>query len=691
MKKTYKEFVDAMSKTHLMTREFERRLKKHPDFLNVVCRGVESGDAVYQFVLGQLYKHGIFAEPDDEIGYKYYELSAEQGYLPAQIALGDAYICEYQYDLGMKWLQVAAAQNSSEAQYRIGLAYQHGEGVPQNHRKAVAWHRKAALQNHVLAMHNLGACYANGTGVKKDNRIAVQWHLKSASLGDMFSQAWLGASYQFGIEIKKNYKEAAKWYRMAAEQGDSYSQNNLGYLYWSGKGVAKDYGEAIKWYRRAAKQEDVFRKDRNSAVDTAQCNLGVCYSKGQGVKKSMENAVKWYRKAAEKGDDKAQYSLGRCYEKGEGVKKDLAIATHWFIKAACQKHKEAAEKLVAISYALKKFSCAAYWVKVAKKLESKKVGKWTEILKSSKRKEALNHLSFKVEGNQIRTLIDGKVIQGDWVYPDFWEMLSAVEKNGDYTCLLCSCGVPGCVGKDETFHTFRHGNVIAWNIEVPEPARMVSFEISDYLHAIRDGLRQTLKYLEEHKDIRENAEEPSMDDLPWWHNLDCVKGTLDDIERTMSQIKIDLSEWEKIEWPQTLQNKRILAVAKRGDANAQFKAGQIYDTSDCIDRDDDGRLYKMGMFFFDPDEARLDKSELEDYDKVESREVYIDDLVKEGRKAFVWYHKAAKQGHLEAIEKVAGCYGWGYGVKKNKALANRWWRKAEKLGSKLAQRYLVRL
>ena len=44
----------------------------------------------------------------------------------------------------MKWMAKAAVKDFPPAQYCLGLSYLIGDGVPQDHEKALYWIRKAA-------------------------------------------------------------------------------------------------------------------------------------------------------------------------------------------------------------------------------------------------------------------------------------------------------------------------------------------------------------------------------------------------------------------------------------------------------------------------------------------------------------------------------------------------------------------
>jgi TPR repeat protein len=121
-----------------------------------------------------------------------------------------------------------AEQGDAVAQYNLGIMYQNGRGVIQDHKEAVKWYRKAADQGNVGAQYNLGVMHAIGEGVPQD------------------------------------YKEADKWYRTAAEQGDSNAQNSLGIMYAKGEGVPQDYIQAHMWLNIAGANGDengIFNRD----------------------------------------------------------------------------------------------------------------------------------------------------------------------------------------------------------------------------------------------------------------------------------------------------------------------------------------------------------------------------------------------------------------------------------------------
>ncbi len=78
----------------------------------------------------------------------------------------------------------AAEQGDAEAQYRLGLVYQNGQGVPQDYSEAMNLYRMAVEQGHSGAMNNLGFMYYQGQGVPQDDVRAHLWFSLAAAGAD---------------------------------------------------------------------------------------------------------------------------------------------------------------------------------------------------------------------------------------------------------------------------------------------------------------------------------------------------------------------------------------------------------------------------------------------------------------------------------------------------------------------------
>jgi TPR repeat protein len=85
----------------------------------------------------------------------------------------------------------AAATNSPEAEYQLGLMYANGVGGPQDDAAARAMFEKAAEQNHPGALEWMGAFAESGRGGPKDSNAAKAYYEKAVALGNEDAKAGL--------------------------------------------------------------------------------------------------------------------------------------------------------------------------------------------------------------------------------------------------------------------------------------------------------------------------------------------------------------------------------------------------------------------------------------------------------------------------------------------------------------------
>jgi len=82
------------------------------------------------------------------------------------------------------WLEKAANQGYSSAQFLLGVCYRNGYGIPERNAKlAVKLFYQAATQGHPGAQCNLGLCYYHGDGVDKDINNSLEWLLQASEQG----------------------------------------------------------------------------------------------------------------------------------------------------------------------------------------------------------------------------------------------------------------------------------------------------------------------------------------------------------------------------------------------------------------------------------------------------------------------------------------------------------------------------
>lgn len=84
-----------------------------------------------------------------------------------------------------------AKQGDLTAQFELATAYEHGEGVTKNPKKAVEWYCKAAIKGSTDAQRNLAWMFLNARGIDKNEALAVRWFKAAAKSGDKYSTQML--------------------------------------------------------------------------------------------------------------------------------------------------------------------------------------------------------------------------------------------------------------------------------------------------------------------------------------------------------------------------------------------------------------------------------------------------------------------------------------------------------------------
>ncbi len=224
-----------------------------------------------------------------------------------------------------------AEQGNAEAQYRVGMMYYNGEGVPKKQPSLGITFEKA--ENGDVSEQFMAGFLIEGKGLARhDIREAIHWYSKAAKHGDARAQFALANMYYNGVGVAQNYEEAMKWYAKAAEGGNTKATESLQYSqkYWDR--IPHEVKEQYKWNIneiRLGKEQEHFTADRMTNY-------------GFGVPKDDINvAYKWFAKAAEQGHVQAQYNIGISFITGRGISSDFDKYIEWMTKAAKQGHAEA--------------------------------------------------------------------------------------------------------------------------------------------------------------------------------------------------------------------------------------------------------------------------------------------------------------------------------------------------------------
>lgn len=142
-----------------------------------------------------------------------------------------------------KELITKADAGDKYAQFKVGLAYDSGDGAPSSSDKAKKYYRMAAEQGLAEAQNSLGSIY----------------------------------------QAEKNYAEAKTWYERAFAQNHPMATNSLGYLYDLGLGVTQDRNKGFELYSQAA----------DLGWAEAMWSIAVMYGGGQIGKPDLFAACTW--------------------------------------------------------------------------------------------------------------------------------------------------------------------------------------------------------------------------------------------------------------------------------------------------------------------------------------------------------------------------------------------------------------
>ena len=146
-----------------------------------------------------------------------------------------------------KALIVKAEAGDTDAQLRVGAAYDYGKGAPRDGSEAMKWYRMAADRGSAEAQNSVGS----------------------------------------GLQAEKRYEEALPWYEKASAQGHALATNNLAYFYDLGLGVKQDRRKGFELYSRAA----------DLGWAEAMWNIANMYGAGQLGEKDMVSACVWAMRA----------------------------------------------------------------------------------------------------------------------------------------------------------------------------------------------------------------------------------------------------------------------------------------------------------------------------------------------------------------------------------------------------------
>ncbi len=115
----------------------------------------KAGNAEADYLLADIYSHGIGFPRDEGKALAYLTKAANGGLVKAEAKLGKIYAAGDQtvqnFTEAETWLTKAAMQGDADSERALGRLYEHGLGVTRNPVTAYAWYETAVLRGDIQA------------------------------------------------------------------------------------------------------------------------------------------------------------------------------------------------------------------------------------------------------------------------------------------------------------------------------------------------------------------------------------------------------------------------------------------------------------------------------------------------------------------------------------------------------------
>lgn len=211
-----------------------------------------------------------------------------------------------------------------------------------------SWH-DASDAGDARASRFLGVMYDTGEGVPQDHRQALDWYRKAADQGDKVAMFNVAVFYDAGAEgVPKDHQEAARWYGKAAKRHDGRAEFNLALMLGSGDGIPRDPVRAQRLFADAARDGVAAASAHlrhplpRSAMKAMPADAeDVAFGQAQQAllsrqpQEKADAAALFRRVAAGHGPtaSMAQYDLAWCTENGVGTPIDREQAYRLYLEA----------------------------------------------------------------------------------------------------------------------------------------------------------------------------------------------------------------------------------------------------------------------------------------------------------------------------------------------------------------------
>lgn len=223
---------------------------------SLVLAVAKEGNAEAQAHLAQMLLDGHGIKKDTILAFKWFKISANNGYLQAINMLGRCYEngwgCEVNYTKAAHYYQLAANKGLNWGMYNYANLLIKGKGVDKNLAKAFGLYYKAAQMGHAKSMNLVGRFYEEGWLVEADLETAINWYRRSASAGDFRGQC----SYASVLTAQGKVDEAVIWLKYSMQTATHGFLQKMARALW--QSPHKPLQElAIEMFARCAESGDI--------------------------------------------------------------------------------------------------------------------------------------------------------------------------------------------------------------------------------------------------------------------------------------------------------------------------------------------------------------------------------------------------------------------------------------------------
>jgi uncharacterized protein len=145
-----------------------------------------------------------------------------------------------------------ADSGDKEAQFKVGSAYDSGNGAPSSKDKAKKYYQMAAEQGYAEAQNSLGSIYQE----EKNYVEAKSWYELASEQNHPMATTSLGLLYDLGLGVPQDRKKGFEFYSKAANLGHGRAMWNIANMYGAGQLGEVDLFSTCVWVIRAQKYSD---------------------------------------------------------------------------------------------------------------------------------------------------------------------------------------------------------------------------------------------------------------------------------------------------------------------------------------------------------------------------------------------------------------------------------------------------